>query len=226
MSSIQQRWQRALPLVAILRGIHPDEVESQVATLIECGITLIEIPTNSPDWQRSVARAVALAGDRALIGAGTVVDTTQVRQLADAGGGLLVTPNTDVAVLRAGIAHRLVCAAGFATPTEAFAALHAGAHALKLFPAAHYGTAYVRALRTVLPVQARLLAVGGIADDNLAAFLHAGCDGAGIGGSLYAPGQSSAGTRELAQRLLRSYHAATLTTADATPAAATRAASA
>jgi 2-dehydro-3-deoxyphosphogalactonate aldolase len=208
MSSVAQRWQDAVPLIAILRGITPDDIEIHAAALIECGITLIEVPANSPDWQISVARAVKLAGNSALVGAGTVTGIHQVGQLAAAGGSLLVTPNTDAAVIQAGLAQGMVCAAGFATPTEAFAALKAGAQALKLFPASHYGTGYVRALGAVLPAQTPLFAVGGIASDNLAAYLQAGCRGAGLGNSLFTPGQAAAVTRDRARLMLGAYRRA------------------
>lgn len=205
MSAVLKHLHTALPLVAILRGIRPAEIEAHVATLIDAGFGYIEIPTNSPDWTLSVAKAAKLADNNALIGAGTVTDIAQLRQLNDGGGRLMVSPNTDPALIRTAVASGLLCAAGFATPSEAFAALQAGAQMLKLFPAEHYGTGYVRALRSVLPAQTPLLAVGGIGMDNLAAFLTAGCTGAGFGNRLYVPGQAVEVTRTRARELLQRY---------------------
>ena len=183
-----------LPLIAILRGITPDDTSVHVRALVEEGFDAIEIPTNSPAWQDSVAIAAREFGVDAHIGAGTVLTLAHVDALVDAGGNLAVTPNTNPAVIRHAVARGLLVAAGCATASEAFAALDAGAQLLKLFPASSYGPPMVRALRSVLP-PVPLFAVGGVTTDTLPGYLSAGCAGAGIGGELYKPGQSIDATR-------------------------------
>jgi len=199
----------ALPLIAILRGITPDDVPAHVGALVEEGYDAIEIPTNSPDWTRSVRIAADAFADRALIGAGTVLTTADVDALLAAGGRLAVTPNTRPPVIRHAIERGLQVAAGVATASEAFDALDAGAQMLKLFPASVYGPAMVRALRSVLP-PVPLFAVGGVTPDTLSGYLSAGCQGAGIGGELYKPGQPVERTRDHARRFRQAYldHAA------------------
>lgn len=194
----------ALPLIAILRGITPAEVPAHVGALVEEGYDAIEIPTNSPDWERSVRIAVDAFGRQAMIGAGTVLTTTAVDALIAAGGKLMVTPNTNPPVIRHAAARGLRIAAGFATASEAFAALEAGAQVLKLFPASIYGLAMVRALRSVLP-PVPLFAVGGVTPETLPDFLSAGCQGAGIGGELYKPGQPVERTRAHARSFCQAY---------------------
>lgn len=199
----------SLPLIAILRGITPDDVPAHVAALVEEGYDAIEIPANSPDWARSVRIAADALGGRAMIGAGTVLTTADVDALAAAGGRLMVTPNTRPPVIRHAVERGLQVAAGVATASEAFDALDAGAQMLKLFPASVYGPAMVRALRSVLP-PVPLFAVGGVTPDTLSGYLSAGCQGAGIGGELYTPGQPVERTREHARRFRQAYldHAA------------------
>ena len=199
----------ALPLIAILRGITPAEVPAHVGVLVEEGYDAIEIPTNSPDWEHSVRIAVDAFGQRAMIGAGTVLTTASADALVAAGGRLMVTPNTRPTVIRHAVEHGLQVAAGFATASEAFDALDAGAQMLKLFPASVHGPALVRALRSVLP-PVPLFAVGGVTPDTLSGYLSAGCQGAGIGGELYKPGQPVERTREHARRFRQAYldHAA------------------
>ncbi|QDH71250.1 2-dehydro-3-deoxy-6-phosphogalactonate aldolase [Marilutibacter alkalisoli] len=198
-----------LPLIAILRGIAPSEVLAHVGTLVDEGYDAIEIPTNSPDWSRSVALAAHEFGARATIGAGTILTTADADALLAAGGRLAVTPNTRPAVIRHAVERNLLVAAGFATASEAFDALEAGAQMLKLFPASVYGPTMVRALRSVLP-SVPLFAVGGVTPDTLPGFLSAGCQGAGIGSELYKPGQSVEITRAQARRFRQAYldHAA------------------
>lgn len=197
------------PLVAILRGVRPDEVVAHVEALLEAGFAAIEIPTNSPDWARSVALAVSACGDRAMVGAGTVLEPTQLDALQAAGGQLVVTPNVRPALIRQARDRGFTIAAGCATASEAFDALEAGAQMLKLFPAAVYGPALARALRSVLP-PVPLLAVGGITPGNLAEYLSAGCSGAAIGGELYRAGQAPEETGAQARRFVRAWreHAA------------------
>lgn len=199
----------ALPLIAILRGITPADVPAHVGALVEEGYDAIEIPTNSPDWTRSVRIAAEAFGERAWIGAGTVLTTMDADALRAAGGRLMVTPNTRPPVIRHAIERGLQVAAGVATASEAFDAFDAGAQMLKLFPASIYGPAMVRALRSVLP-PVPLFAVGGVTPDTLSGYLSAGCQGAGIGGELYKPGQPVERTREHARRFRQAYldHAA------------------
>lgn len=198
-------WNAHNPLIAILRGIRPIEIEAHVDALVDAGVTLIEIPTNSPHWSRSVKLAVRRVGQAAVVGAGTVLTTDHVDALLRAGGKLMVTPNTEPALIRRAVDHGLTCAAGFASPSEAFAALGAGAQALKLFPAATLGPGYVRALKAVLPPEAPLFAVGGVTLRNLGKFLRGGCAGAGLGNDLYTAGQQATLTRSRATAFIESY---------------------
>ena len=178
------------PLVAILRGVTPDEVEGVGETLIDAGFAMIEVPLNSPDPLLSIERLARRFGGDALIGAGTVLTVSQVRSVADAGGELIVSPNTDVAVIEAAVAANLVSLPGYATPTEAFAALAAGASGLKLFPAEATSPAVLKALLAVLPGGTDIFAVGGITPDNMAQWRDAGAAGFGIGSALFKPGKA------------------------------------
>lgn len=193
-----------LPLIAILRGIRPDEVLEHVQALIDEGFDAIEIPLNSPDWPDSIARAVDAFGKRAWIGAGTVLREDDVDTLATLGTRFIVTPNTNPPLIRHAVDRGLQVVAGFATASEAFAAIDAGAQMLKLFPASVYGPAFVRALRTVLP-PLPLFAVGGITLPLLSAYLSAGSNGAAVGGDLYKPGQPVATTRENARAFRQAF---------------------
>lgn len=181
----------ALPLVAILRGIRPEEVEAAGDALVEAGFTLIEVPLNSPDPLVSIERLARRVGDRALVGAGTVLTPAQVAQVQDAGGKLIVSPNTDVGVIIESVARGLVSLPGYFTPSEAFAALAAGASGLKLFPAEAATPAVIKAQRAVLPKDVPLLVVGGIAPDNMGPWRSAGADGFGLGSALYTVGDTT-----------------------------------
>ncbi|MCX9147926.1 2-dehydro-3-deoxy-6-phosphogalactonate aldolase [Erythrobacter sp. WG] len=180
------------PLVAILRGVRPEEVEGVGAALVEAGIRIIEVPLNSPDPLASIARLARACGADALVGAGTVLDPADVGRVADAGGRLIVSPGTDPEVIAAAVAAGMVAAPGYFTPSEGFAALRAGAHALKLFPAEAAPPAVVKAQRAVLPNNVPLLVVGGITPDRMAAYRAAGADGFGLGSAIYAPGMTAA----------------------------------
>jgi 2-dehydro-3-deoxyphosphogalactonate aldolase len=179
------------PLVAILRGVRPDEVEAIGAALIGAGFTLIEVPLNSPDPFESISRLAGRFGGQAMIGAGTVLDVAAVERLADAGGRMVVSPNTNEAVIRASVAAGMASLPGYFTPSEAFAALAAGANALKLFPAEGASPAVLKAQRAVLPKHVPVLAVGGISPTNMAPWLAAGAAGFGLGSALYKPGASA-----------------------------------
>lgn len=182
-------WLHPLPLVAILRGLRPDEAVDIGGALAAGGFRILEVPLNSPDPCASIRRMVDALGDHYLVGAGTVLDPARVKDVADAGGRLIVMPHADTAVIRAAKQAGLYCVPGVATPTEAFAALAAGADALKLFPAEQSSPAVLKAWRAVLPKEVAVLPVGGIAPDNMAPWLAAGAAGFGIGSSLYAPGR-------------------------------------
>jgi 2-dehydro-3-deoxyphosphogalactonate aldolase len=175
-------------VVAILRGVTPDEVLDVAAVLHEAGVRVIEVPLNSPQPFDSVARLAAAWGGRVLVGAGTVLTTDDVDRVADAGGRLVLAPNLDPAVVHQTKARGLLSVPGVATPSEGFAALAASADALKLFPAEVLGPPVLKAWRAVFPPGTAMLPVGGVGVANLAAFKAAGAVGAGIGSSLYAPG--------------------------------------
>ncbi|MGN6270288.1 MAG: 2-dehydro-3-deoxy-6-phosphogalactonate aldolase [Sphingomonas sp.] len=180
------------PLVAILRGVQPDEVEAIAAALIDAGFAMIEVPLNSPDPLTSIERLAHRFGDDALIGAGTVIETGQVRAVREAGGQLVVSPNSDAQVIAASAEAGMVSLPGYFTPSEGFAALKAGATGLKLFPAEAASPAVLKAQRAVLPRETPVLVVGGITPDNMAPWREAGADGFGLGSALYKPGRSAA----------------------------------
>lgn len=182
----------ACPLIAILRGVRPDEVVAIGEELVAAGFTLIEVPMNSPDPLDSVARLVAALGDRAMIGAGTVLTVDQVAAMRDAGGRMVISPNTNIDVIRASAAAGLVSLPGIATPSEAFAALGAGATALKLFPAEAASPVVLKAMRAILPKDVRVLPVGGIVPEGMAPWREAGAAGFGLGSALYKPGMTAA----------------------------------
>ncbi len=178
------------PLIAILRGVRPEDVVAIGECLVDAGFTLIEVPLNSPAPLDSIARLALRLEGRAFVGAGTVLDPEEVDEVARAGGHMIVSPNADVRVVSAAFAQGLVSLPGFVTPTEAFAALDAGATALKLFPAEGSSPGVLKAMRAVLPPNLRIFPVGGITPDSMAAWLAAGADGFGLGSSLYVPGRS------------------------------------
>lgn len=190
----------ACPLVAILRGITPGEIDSVGDTLVEAGFRLIEVPLNSPDPFASIARLQARHGTHCLIGAGTVTTTHEVAELRRIGAALVVSPHCDPEVIGATVAAGLLSIPGALTPSECFAAIRAGAHAVKLFPMEVLGIAGVKAMRAVLPASLRLIGVGGVDAGNIAALRQAGCSGFGIGGALYRPGSGLADIAAAARR--------------------------
>jgi len=177
-----------LPLVAILRGVTPDEVVEVGSALVDAGFAIVEVPLNSPHPLESIARLHAKFGDEILIGAGTVMSPAQVKEIAAAGGRLIVMPHGDADVVRAAKGAGLACIPGIATPTEGFAALANGADALKLFPAELLTPAVLKSMRAVFPSTARFLPVGGITPDSMASYVAAGAAGFGLGGALYRRG--------------------------------------
>lgn len=187
------------PLVAILRGVRPDEVEAVGDAIIEAGFSMIEVPLNSPDPLASIALLAKRYGPDVLVGAGTVLTTADVANVKAAGGTLIISPNVNTDVIRASVAEGMISLPGFYTPTEAFAALEAGATGLKLFPAEGASPAYMKAQRAVLPKDLPLLAVGGVTPENLSQWVAAGAQGAGLGSALYKAGLSAAQVGERAR---------------------------
>lgn len=181
-------WLDALPLIAILRGITPDESEGIGKELAGAGFRLLEVPLNSPQPMHSIRILVDTLGKDFLIGAGTVMTSTRVDEIAAAGGRLIVMPHADVAVIRAAKAAGLICVPGVATPTEAFAAVAAGADGIKLFPAEQLSPGVLMAWRAVLPPGLPVFPVGGITPENMGPWVDAGARGFGIGSALYKPG--------------------------------------
>ena len=195
-------------IIAILRGITPDEVEAHVDVLIAAGVTVIEVPLNSPDPFDSIARIIARFGDQAKIGAGTVLEVSQVELLAGMGAKIVVFPNCDPAVIAATRANGMESWPGVFTPTECFTALKAGATGLKFFPPTLIGPAGVSAIKAVMPKGTPLYAVGGAGADNFAEWIKAGASGFGIGTALYRPGQSVETTAANAAKIVAAYDAA------------------
>jgi 2-dehydro-3-deoxyphosphogalactonate aldolase len=202
MSQELQSWLARCPLVAILRGIRPDEAEEVGEALTEAGFAIIEVPLNSPAAFDSIGQLSAGFGTKALIGAGTVLDPADVQRVKDAGGRLIVMPHGDPTVIKAAKAAGMLCIPGVATPTEAFAALAAGADALKLFPAETLPPAAVKAWRAVLPKSVPLLMVGGITPEKIPGYLAAGATGFGTGGQLFQPGCEVTALRKQAERYM------------------------
>ena len=201
-------WLRRCPLIAILRGVTPEDAVPVGEALVREGVSVIEVPLNSPDPVESIRRLTARFGDAALIGAGTVMTEAQVAEVAAAGGKLLVTPHADPTLVRAAKARGMLAAPGFFTPAEAFSLLAAGADALKLFPAEAASPAVVKALLAVLPRGTALVPVGGMSAETIGPWRAAGAAGFGIGGSLYKPGDRPEAVGERA-RALRAALAAT-----------------
>jgi 2-dehydro-3-deoxyphosphogalactonate aldolase len=181
----------ALPLIAILRGLTPARAVEVGEAIVAAGFLCLEVPLNSPQPLESIRLLREALDGRALVGAGTVLTVDQAKAVADVGGQLCISPNSDVDVIRTTKALGLLSLPGFFTPTEAFQALAAGADALKLFPAEVASTGGLRAVRAVLPAEARVYAVGGVAPENVDEWRRAGASGFGIGSSLYTPGQDA-----------------------------------
>ena len=195
-----------LPLIAILRGLTPAEAPAIGEALVSNGFAIIEVPLNSPEPLQSIA-TLARQFTRTLVGAGTVLNAQQVKDVHAAGGRLVVAPNFNPAVVAQALALNMVVLPGVATPSEAFAALDAGAHGLKLFPAEMISPATVKALRAVLPPQVALMPVGGITPDNMTAYRSAGASGFGLGSALYAPGRSAQQVSDNAATFARAFKA-------------------
>lgn len=195
-------------LVAILRGVRPDEIEAIAAALIEEGFEALEIPLNSPEPFASIGKAVRLAPSGCLVGAGTVLDVADVERLADTGGRLMISPNVDVEVLRRAGALGMVTMPGVFTATEALLAARAGASALKFFPASVIGPGGIKAVRAVLPPELELGAVGGVSEADFANYAAAGIRTFGLGSSLYRPSMTADEVRQRARAAVAAYDAA------------------
>jgi len=193
MSAVEdfRRYFAECPLVAIIRGVTPADAHDTAAALFEAGIRIIEVPLNSPDPFESIRIIAEAFGDRALVGAGTVLDPTGVTRVKEAGGRLIVSPNTNTDVIKAAVAAGLVSSPGYFTSSEAFAAIEAGAHSIKLFPAEAASPAVVKAQKAVLPRDIPLIVVGGVSPQSIPEWRAAGADGFGLGGGLYKPGQDA-----------------------------------
>jgi 2-dehydro-3-deoxyphosphogalactonate aldolase len=198
------------PLVAILRGVKPEETDGIVSVLIEAGMTAIEIPLNSPDPFRSIAIAAKQAPASVLIGAGTVLTVEDVDRLHDAGGRLMVSPNVDTGVLARAHQHGMVTMPGVFSPTEALLAACSGASSLKFFPASVLGASGITAIRAVLPAGVMIAAVGGVSDQNFAEYIKGGVNAFGLGSSLYKPGMTAADVAVRAKATIAAYDRAIL----------------
>ena len=196
MSAVEdfRRYFAECPLVAIIRGVTPADAEATAASIFDAGIRIIEVPLNSPQPFDSIKIIADAFGDHALVGAGTVLGTDDVQRVRHVGGRLIVAPNMNRDVIRATVDAGMVSSPGFFTPTEAFAAIEAGAHALKLFPAEAASPAVVKAQKAVLPKGIPLIVVGGVSVDNIGGWRDAGADGFGLGSGLYKPGQDASET--------------------------------
>jgi 2-dehydro-3-deoxyphosphogalactonate aldolase len=194
-----RRYFSECPLVAIIRGVTPADAEAIASALYEGGIRIIEVPLNSPQPFESIRTIANAFGDRALVGAGTVLDPDDVTSVKEAGGRLIVSPNTDIPVIEAAVAAGMASSPGYFTPSEAFDAILAGAHSLKLFPAEAASPKVVKAQKAVLPKDVPLIVVGGVTPESVADWLDAGADGFGLGGGLYKPGQTAEATLDKAR---------------------------
>ena len=195
------------PIIAILRGVKPAEAVGIAGVILAAGIDKIEVPLNSPSPFDSINAIVKAYGDQALIGAGTVLTTAQVKQVRSAGGQLVVSPNCDPAVIGATIAEGMQSWPGVFTPSEALAALQAGATGLKLFPGDMAGPKGLKAMRAILPLGTQVYAVGGAAPDNFSKWIEAGADGFGIGSAIYKPGDTAETVAAKAQAIVAAFDA-------------------
>jgi 2-dehydro-3-deoxyphosphogalactonate aldolase len=205
---MMRHYVKRLPLIAILRGITPEEAGPVARTLATAGFAIIEVPLNSPHPLDSIRLLRAELGDTCLVGGGTITTPSQVEEISRVGGRLIVMPHSDLVTVRAAKAAGLVCVPGVATPTEGFAALENGADALKLFPAEQLGPPVIRAWRAVFPPETLFIPVGGITPDNLASYWSAGANGFGLGSALYKPGMRVEDVSSRARAFIDAWQAA------------------
>ena len=198
-SELFDRYFRQCPLIGIIRGVTADQALATARALYEGGIRIIEVPLNSPDPLKSISSIADALGDDALVGAGTVLTVDDVEEVKQAGGRLVVSPNMNPEVIGATVAAGMVSCPGIFTPTEAFAALRAGATVIKLFPAEATSPKVVKAMCAILPTDTTLLIVGGVTPESMRGWLDAGANGFGLGGGLYKPGQSPEETLQKAR---------------------------
>lgn len=203
--SLLRDYLRPLPLIAILRGIQPDEAVAVADALLANGFMILEVPLNSPQPCESIARMIRHVGDKALVGAGTVLTDREVEEVAAAGARLVISPNCSEAVIRASKQRGLISLPGVATPSEGFAALAAGADGIKLFPGEMLTAPVVKAWRAIFPADALLLPVGGITPETLPGYVAAGANGFGIGSALYKPGDHPVEVGERARAFVEAY---------------------
>lgn len=194
-----------LPLIGILRGVTPNEATDIAAVLIDVGITQIEVPLNSPEPLESIRKLAEAFGHKALIGAGTVLTPQEVRAVHSVGGQLIVSPNCDPEVIETTKALKMQSWPGVFTPTEAFAALKAGADGLKLFPGAMAGPSGLQAIRAILPKGTKVYAVGGAGPENFSNWIKASADGFGLGSALFKPGLSAEEVKKRARDIVTAY---------------------
>jgi len=201
-------WLNKMPVVAILRGIRPEEVVAIGCAIHAAGVGIIEVPLNSPQPFASIKNLSDALGDECVIGCGTLVNKTDAKRVAEAGAKIAVTPNVNPAIIKKCIKLGMLPAPGWATPSEAFAAYKAGAKILKMFPAATYGAGHAKAVAAVLPDDVTMLAVGGVGANNAAEWLAAGIDGFGIGSEIYTPGLNAEEVSERTQIIVNSINLA------------------
>ena len=201
MSAVEdfRRYFAECPLVAIIRGVTPADAEAIAGALYEGGIRIIEVPLNSPEPFESIRIIAEKFGTKTLVGAGTVLEREDVAKVAQAGGRLVVSPNTNIPVIEATVAAGMVSSPGYFTPSEAFAAIRAGAHSIKLFPAEAASPSVVKAQKAVLPKHVPLIVVGSVTPESVPDWLAGGADGFGLGGGLYKPGQDAPTTLQKAR---------------------------
>lgn len=202
MSDIFDRALEAMPLVAVLRGITPDEAIPVADALTSAGFTILEVTLNSPDPFNSIEQLVNHCSDDILVGAGTVLEASETDRLAEIGAKLVITPNTDVDVIKGSVRNNLIPVIGCMTPTEALLAVKTGARAIKVFPAARMGPAYLKDISAVLPKGTRIIPTGGVTTENLKDFYAAGAAGAGLGSNLYKAGRSADEIHKIASELV------------------------
>lgn len=203
-----KQWLARSPLIAILRGVRPEEVEAIGAALFDAGVRIVEVPLNSPQPLDSIARLARSFGSDMLVGAGTLTEPEHAAQVAAAGGQLAVTPHADMVIVSAAKAAGLIAVPGFFNPTEAFALLRSGADAIKLFPADVLGPQMLKAMRAVLPKDAVVIPVGGIGPEQIAPWFAAGADGFGIGTAIYKPGDDAPMVESKARSLINALRSA------------------